>query len=90
MQPEDGDADLTLVLHPNFRGTGRHIYEAVIARAFGPMNLDSVMILFPPSRTRIRGILRLGFVPDGETEIGGERFLRYRLRAPGAVASPKD
>jgi hypothetical protein len=46
----------------------------VIARAFGPMNLHSVTVLFLPTRTRIRGILRLGFVPDGEAEIGGERF----------------
>jgi len=28
--------------------------------------------------------LRLGFVRDGEAEIGGERFLRYRLYAPAA------
>jgi hypothetical protein len=43
-----------------------------------------VTILFPCTRTRVKGILRLGFVLDGETEIGGEHFLPYRLRArPG-------
>jgi hypothetical protein len=26
--------------------------------------------------------MRLGFEPDGEAEIGGERFIRYRLCAP--------
>jgi hypothetical protein len=26
-------------------------------------------------------MMRLGFEPDGEAEIGGERFIRYRLRA---------
>jgi hypothetical protein len=46
------------------------------------MGLDSVTILFPPSRTRIKGIFRLGFEPDGELEVGGEKFIRYRLRAP--------
>jgi hypothetical protein len=32
----------------------------------------------------VKGILRLGFRLDGETVIGGERFLRYRLHAPAA------
>jgi hypothetical protein len=38
-----------------------------------------VTILLPPSRTRVKGVLRLGFVPDGEVDIDGERFVRYRL-----------
>lgn len=50
--------------------------------AFGEMGLQSVTILFPPTWTRIKGILRLGFKPDGEVEIGGEKFIRYRLYAP--------
>ncbi len=82
LQPEGEDADLGLVLHPDYWGTGRALYEKVIERAFGDMGFDSVTILFPPSRTRIKGILRLGFKPDGEVEIGGERFIRYRLIAP--------
>jgi [ribosomal protein S5]-alanine N-acetyltransferase len=69
LQPEEGDVDLGLVLHPDFWGYGKMIYE-------------SVTILFPPTRTRIKGILRLGFEPDGEVEIGGEKFIRYRLYAP--------
>lgn len=80
LQPEHGDADLALVLHPAFWGTGKPIYDEIIRRAFGEMGFESVTILFPPSRTRIKGILRLGFKPDGEIEIGGERFIRYRLR----------
>lgn len=52
-------------------------------RAFGDMGLESVTILFPPTRTRVKGILRLGFKPDGEVEMAGERFIRFRLRAPG-------
>jgi ribosomal-protein-alanine N-acetyltransferase len=81
LQPEEGDADLGLVLHPDFWGSGKMIYEEIIRRAFGEMGFDSVTILLPPTRTRVKGILRLGFQPDGETEISGECFLRYRLRA---------
>ncbi len=81
LQPENGDADLALVLHPKFWGMGKLVYDQIIRQAFGAMGLESVTVLFPPSRTRIKGILRLGFKPDGEVEIGGERFIRYRLRA---------
>lgn len=83
LQPEHGDADLALVLHPKFWGTGKPIYDEIIRRAFGEMGFESVTILFPPSRTRVKGIFRLGFKPDGEIEIGGERFIRYRLRKAG-------
>jgi len=82
LQPEEGEADLALVLHPDFWGYGKVIYEEIIRRAFGEMGLDSVMILFPPTRTRVKGILRLGFKPEGELEIGGEKFIRYKLYAP--------
>jgi RimJ/RimL family protein N-acetyltransferase len=87
LQPEQGDADLGLVLHPRHWGLGRALYAEIIRRGFGEMGFQSVTILFPPGRTRIKGILRLGFQPDGETEIQGERFLRFRLRAPEATRS---
>jgi [ribosomal protein S5]-alanine N-acetyltransferase len=82
LQPENGEADLALVLHPDYWGTGKVIYQEVIRRAFEEMGFESVTILFPPTRTRVKGILRLGFQPDGEVEIFGERFIRYRLHAP--------
>ena len=82
LQDEDGDADLGLVLHPDYWGAGKAIYKEIIRRAFEDMGFESVIILLPPSRTRIKAIFRLGFKADGEVEIGGERFLRYRLRAP--------
>jgi len=81
LQPEQGDADLGLVLHPDYWGYGKIIYDEIIRRAFGEMGFESVTILFPPTRTRIKGILRLGFKPDGEVEISGERFNRFRLYA---------
>ena len=79
LQPELGDADIALVLHPKYWGLGKRIYDEIIRRAFVEMGFDSVTVLLPPSRTRIKGILRLGFQPDGMVEIEGEAFVRYRL-----------
>jgi RimJ/RimL family protein N-acetyltransferase len=79
IQPEDGEADLGLVLHPNHWGLGQALYDEIIDRAFGEMGFETVVVLFPPSRTRIKGLLRLGFKQDGELELDGERFIRYRL-----------
>ena len=86
LQPEHGDADLGLVLHPDYWGMGRVIYAEILRRAFGEMGFESVTILLPPERTHVKGILRLGFVPDGELEVDGERFIRYRLFAPNHPA----
>lgn len=79
LQPENGEADLALVLHPNYWGIGKVLYNEIISRAFGEMGLKSVTVLFPPTRTRIKGLLRLGFKEDSELEVGNERFIRYRL-----------
>ena len=82
LQPEDGDADLALVLHPNYWGMGKVIYEDILRIAFNEMGLASVTILFPPTRTRIKGILKLGFQKDREVFIDKRPFIRYRLRRP--------
>ncbi|WP_462250721.1 GNAT family N-acetyltransferase [Ekhidna sp.] len=82
VQPDDGEADLALVLHPDFWGVGKVLYKKIIDKAFGEMNLDSVVVFFPPSRTRIQGFLRLGFVKDAEMEVGDEKFIRHRLMNP--------
>lgn len=79
LQPELGDAEIALVLHPAYWGWGKRIYDQIIQRAFGEMGFESVTVLLPPSRTRIKGILRLGFKPDGEVKVESERFMRYRL-----------
>lgn len=83
LQYEDGDADLALVLHPDYWGVGKTIYDEIIRRAFEEMGLPSITVLLPPSRARVRGILRLGFQPDGDALIRGQRFIRYRLHAAG-------
>ncbi len=86
MQPEGGEVDLGLVLRPKYWGCGRLLYERLVATAFAELRVPSVIILLPPSRARTSGVRRLGFRPDGEVDVGGERFLRYRLGAPsGAV-----
>lgn len=82
LQSEAGDADLALVLHPSYWGTGKAIFDEIIRRAFGELGFTSITILLPPSRTRVRGVARLGFTQDGELVINGERFVRYRRSAP--------
>lgn len=80
LQPENGDADLALVLHPNHWGLGKYLYTEIIKRAFGEMKLESVTVLFPPSRTRIQGLLRLGFKKESVLKIDGKHFIKYRLK----------
>jgi len=82
LQPENGEPDLGLVLHPDYWGMGKKFYDGIISRAFGEMGFESVTVLLPPTRTRVRGLFRLGFVTDGELVVEGERFIRYRLFAP--------
>jgi [ribosomal protein S5]-alanine N-acetyltransferase len=82
LQFEEGDADLALVLHPDYWGLGKKIYQEIIKMAFGKMGLESITILLPPSRKGMKGLTKLGFEADGEVIIKGERFLRYRLKAP--------
>ncbi len=82
LQPENGDADLAMVLSPNYWGIGKVLYNEIISRAFNEMRLKSVTALVPPGRIRIKGLLRLGFKEYGELEIGNQRFIRYRIERP--------
>lgn len=86
LQPENGEADLALVLHPDHWGMGKTIYKGIIDRAFGGMGLQSITVLLPPTRKRVRGLFRLGFVEDGEFVVGEERFIRYRLNKSAAAS----
>ena len=76
------------MLHPKHWGAGKVLYERIIAHAFGALGFSSVIVLLPPSRTRVSGVLKLGFRPDGELMIAGERFIRYRLAAPTHQQEP--
>lgn len=79
LQPAGGDVEIAIVLHPAYWGFGKTLYEKIIRYAFETLNIESVIILFPPSRTSIKGILRLGFKKEKETLLEGEPFIRYRL-----------
>jgi [ribosomal protein S5]-alanine N-acetyltransferase len=72
------------VLFPAFWGCGRQILDTLLEEAFGRLGLPYVLVEFPPSRARVRGLLRLGFRMVGERTIEGERFVVYRLDAPPA------
>ncbi len=82
LQPENGDADIALVLHPKSWGMGKAIYDKIIQQAFDEMGFQSVTCLLPPTRTHVKALLRLGFEQDGEVEYLGKPFIRYRLHAP--------
>lgn len=79
LQPENGEADLGLVLHPDHWGMGKQLYGEIVRRAFGEMGIEAITVLLPPSRTRIKGLLRLGFRQDGLLNVAGVQFVRYRL-----------
>ena len=79
-QKEGDDADFGLVLLPEYWGHGMAIGAELLRRGW-EMGLESVTFLLPPSR-RMKGLGRLGFVPDGEVDYDGHRFLRFRMSRP--------
>lgn len=81
LQYEEGDADLALVLHPNYWGIGKMICEKIIKKAFEEMRFESITALLPLSRKRVNGLAKFGFKPDGELVIQGSLFIRYRLHS---------
>lgn len=81
-QKEADDADFGLVLLPEFWGRGMAMHEAMIAKGFAELGLPSITILLPPSRTRMKGLARLGYEPDGEISYDGHRFLKFRMLPP--------
>ncbi len=86
-QKEDADVDFGLVLLPGFWGHGKALHDACLAKGFGELGFDSITILLPPSRVRLKSLSRRGYQPDGEIEYAGHRFLKFRLRRdawPGA------
>lgn len=82
LQPEQGEADFALVLHPNYWGWGRKIFDKVREQAFNRMNIGSITVLLPPSRQNFNAVARLGFKDDGQLTIQGEVFMRFRLVRP--------
>ena len=79
LQPEQNDIEIAMVLNPNYWGYGRKIYERIINSAFHELKLKSIIILLPPSRKHIKGILKLGFKREALLKIDDVLFYRYRL-----------
>jgi RimJ/RimL family protein N-acetyltransferase len=84
IEADDAGASVSLVLSPAFWGHGRQILDVLLDEAFERRRLPYVLVEFPPTRTRVRGLLRLGFREVEERTIEGERFVVYRLDAPSA------
>lgn len=78
-QKEGEEADFGLVLLPAHWGQGAMIFREIIERG-RDLPLDPVTIMLPPSRVRLKGLVRLGFEPAGEVNYDGHRFLKFRLR----------
>jgi [ribosomal protein S5]-alanine N-acetyltransferase len=79
-QPDGDDADLGVVLHPRHWGLGLPIAKALLTEGFERFGFSSVIVLLPPSRTRLLGLQRFGFQRDGEVDVLGLGFMRFRLR----------
>ena len=79
LQPDRGEVDLVMILHPNFWGCGRILLKRILHLAFHEMNKDSVVVLFPPSRERIKALYRFGFKKEEEVLVEGEIFIQFRL-----------
>lgn len=77
-QKEGEEVDLGLVMLPEFWGYGAAIFAQMLTRG-RDMRLSPITILLPPSRTRMKGLARLGFTPAGELDYAGHRFLKFRL-----------
>jgi [ribosomal protein S5]-alanine N-acetyltransferase len=82
LEPDGDGASISLVLFPAFWGRGRQVLDVLLRDAFERLGVPYVLVEFPPTRTRIRGLLSLGFRRVGDREIFGEPFKVYRLDAP--------
>lgn len=76
----DGEAELALVLHPDYWGVGKVLYKIIQDKAFNELGLSSIQVLFPTTRTRVKGLLRLGFIKDSLVEIENKQFRKYVLK----------
>jgi RimJ/RimL family protein N-acetyltransferase len=88
-QNEGEDADFGLVLKPTFWGRGAELYRTMLDIGFRPrpaggFGFESVTILLPPSRVRLKALKRLGFHPEGTIDYLGEPSLKFRLTAHDA------
>ncbi|BBV07951.1 TPA: N-acetyltransferase [Providencia stuartii] len=79
-QDENGDADLALVLHPDYWGYGKNIAKKIVEQAAAQLSLTSITIHLPLSRKKLGAIRRYGFIEEGEVDFDGVAFKRFRLK----------
>ncbi|WP_417784049.1 GNAT family N-acetyltransferase [Terasakiella pusilla] len=79
LQPENGEADFALVLHPDFWGWGKRLFKAVVAQAVQDNVLTSLTVLLPIERHNKNALVRFGFKEEGKVDITGKSFVKYRL-----------
>lgn len=79
LQYEEGDPDLALVLHPEYWGVGKKIYEEIIQWAFKKMQFEYITALLPSSRKHDKALLKLNFKSDGQRILKGIVFFRFKL-----------
>lgn len=70
------------MLHPQYWGFGKKIFNEIIRRAFNEMGMESITILLPPTRNKLKGVYLLGFELESEIMLSGELFIKYRLYKP--------
>ena len=75
-QPYQNQAELALVLHPNWWGWGKECLQKFIEHN-SYSHLEQVIALLPESRRSLRGMKRLGFHQKNTTFIDGNRFFQF-------------
>ena len=70
------------MLHPQYWGFGKKIFNEIIRLAFNEMGIESITILLTPTRNKLKGVYLLGFELESEIMLSGELFIKYRLYKP--------
>jgi hypothetical protein len=80
LQPEAGEPDLALILHPDHWGLGRSLAREIIRRAFCDFDFPAIFALLPPTRRRTSALRKLGFRCKGDIILLGGILIASALR----------
>jgi len=75
-QSRQGQAELALVLQPNWWGRGKECLQKFIEHN-SYSHLTQVMARLPASRKKLRGMERLGVQQQGDAFINGNLFFQF-------------
>lgn len=78
-EKEGDEWDFGLVLRPDCFGLGPQIAKKAIEFAIADKRIPSVTFLLAPTRRNLSAFDRLGADAVGKVEIGGAKFVKYRL-----------